>query len=64
MSAKPNECRRRKVVRRVIDAVDRVIAAAEELKKANIALSLEAHRRPPGLKIAAEGDKEAHEDAA
>jgi hypothetical protein len=41
--------RQQKVVRRVLVAVDKVLTAAEELRAANAALSLEASR--PELRI-------------
>jgi hypothetical protein len=54
MSSKDLNERARQVVRRVISAVDDVLAAAEELKKANAALSLEA--RKPELKVVRKED--------
>jgi hypothetical protein len=46
MSDNTPDRRSRNAVHRVLEAVDGVIKAAEELKKANAALSLEASRPP------------------
>jgi hypothetical protein len=48
---RPQE-RKKNAIGRVLAAVDDVVRAAEELKRANVALSLEA-KRPP-LKLARE----------
>jgi hypothetical protein len=60
MSQKPPRERTHTAAKRVIVAIDRIIKDAEELKRANAALSLEAHRPP--LRVVTADPQEGDQD--